>query len=570
MKFGLNHGVGGGSGLTANPAFIEYLMGNIFRDDSMEAYLYNTGNTRSVNYAKAFASNHIYLTGTQKVPYPILHDLGIEEVTTTDTALTNADETTTYTKVSDSAFNIAVTVAGTNSTRPLMTNSISSISADTVHKISFDAVVNSGNLAIRGTNIGQGGIINIDYEIVDGYNEIIITTIETTSDQHIYFNGTILGSVDITNWSQKEITLPTSSYFSYFDHATNSIVQLSADGDVGATLPVSTHYIQEDSHQFSFNSTIPLSAKDVDEIKADPNLAFRMFFDGEVLPSGFSNTDVGNFWGGNEGLASGAFVQDLATDLGTEEIDSGTDYANWPILSDAGVTVDATGVSVTADGATFVDAKLAVALEADTYYVVAMDVLQCDSSYTAFRSVEFTESIEITSADIGKYGLIIKTNTSAVTTWHGYYTSDDVSGSVFKMANMSFKKLIGFAEIGTYDSATRTTLANQSNGASNLKLIRDGSGRTTGTAVANTTQWEADGRTAVTNWTITAPFTVAEVIDGDTYIFTSTGNRYKNLILDGTYTVPTGIWTLDEFGFDGVTSVTVRGATGVIDEVVVP
>ena len=36
------------------------------------------------------------------------------------------------------------------------------------------------------------------------------------------------------------------------------------------------------------------------------------------------------------------------------------------------------------------------------------------------------------------------------------------------------------------------------------------------------------------------------------------------------YNVPTGIWTLNEFAFDGVTPVTARGKTGLVTKLLVP
>jgi len=440
MKFGLNLGVGGGSGLVANLAFIEYLMGNIFRDDSMEAYLYNSGNTRSVNDGEAFASNHIYLTGTQKVPYPVLHDLGSEEVTTNPDV---GGSTLVLSNITPTVFTISHSGDGRQF---VDVNPASNYTDDTTYKMTIQFTVVSGTVDFSEVYIPYSATF---IDILEGDNTVIeyVGTSPTSYLERIFFECTVATEIDL-EVSVKEITLPSASYFTIFSSDTSTITQLSAIGDSGSTLPISTHYNQEDSHQFNFNSTAPLEAIDVIAIEADPNLAFRMFFDGEILPSGFSRANDMvdcNFFGGNEGLATAEKVYDLS-----------------------------------------------------------------DQTFTTYVSIE------------------------------------------------------------NYDSTCKTELANQSTGASNLKLIQDGSGRTTGIATANTTQWKTDGRTAVTNWTITAPFTIAEVIDGDVYVFTSTGNRYKNLILDGTYTVPTGIWTLDEFGFDGVTPVTIRGATGVIDEVVVP
>lgn len=65
-------------------------------------------------------------------------------------------------------------------------------------------------------------------------------------------------------------------------------------------------------------------------------------------------------------------------------------------------------------------------------------------------------------------------------------------------------------------------------------------------------------------------FTTKQIIGADIYTFTSDGNRYKNTVADGTYTLPTGEWTLNDTAFDGVTVVTARGDTQLVSSVVIP
>ena len=425
---------------------IQYNMDVISTEIDGTRYIKNDGKGGSSFNAEAFASDHIYLNGTtQSVPYPVLHNLGSNEITGLSWSLVSGDETSALTDNTASTFTLAVTVVGTNAYRPYIRINSTANSSTKSYKISFTATVTSGTSVIK--RLYNGVNYDSNYTVTDGYNEIVLVNIgdDAYGSLIVYFDGTQLFDVSATNFLVEEITLPTASYLSRFGSTTNTIIELSSTGDRGDTLPIGTTYSVTDSHQFALNHTAPLEDIDISALEADPNLAFRMFLDGEVLPSGFSNTDVGWFSGGNEGLASAEKVYDLS-----------------------------------------------------------------DQAFLTYVSIV------------------------------------------------------------DYDAATRTTLANQSNGASNLKLTRNVSGGTTGIAAANTTQWEADGRTAVTNWTITAPFTITEEIDGDTYDFTSDGNRYKNSVVDGTYPLPTGVWTLDEFGFDGVTSVTARGVTKKINEIVVP
>jgi len=129
---------------------------------------------------------------------------------------------------------------------------------------------------------------------------------------------------------------------------------------------------------------------------------------------------------------------------------------------------------------------------------------------------------------------------------------------------------MGIKKIANYTSNVRTNFLNTTYGATNLKLVKDASGRTTGVAPAGVTIWDSDSRQAVTNWTITAPFTVTEVLDGVTYTWTSDGNKYIAGVPSGTYTLPTGTWTLDDTGFDNLTAVTQRGTTKLETSVIIP
>jgi len=550
---------------------IEYSMAALKVLDS-SAYIKDFA--RPYNHAIANASNFINLTGTQKVPYDILHELGSDLFSTIGASGANV----TVTPITD-GFNI-VGGGGVGSAESVGFDHTSTATGK-VMVIGFDCFITTDGAIFDSYYDGSDYVSNPkgSFTIVNGYNEIIVptrdiattrTTISKISPAQVSYD------IDITNITVKEITLQTASYFSYFDHATKSIVQLSADGDVGATLPVSTHYSQEDSHQFSFNHTTPLSAADIAAIKADPNLAFRML-KGEVLPSGFSNTDVGNFWGGNEGLASGAFIQDLSVDLGATILDGNapTYTAGDETATFTGNTDNSFDLAVTVAGTNTTRPRVgtgATPASASKLYLFTIDII-LNSGSGVIQAIN--------NAGTFVAGLSLHPSSVLATgtyTYIGYGTEGSTINrvqfngtSIFDISVTKWEvREATAAEIKDYDSTCRTTLANQSTGASNIKLLQDGSGRTTGIAATNTTQWKADGRTAVTNWTIAAPFTITEDIDGDTYDFTSDGNRYKNAVADGTYTAPVGVWVLDEFGFDGVTPVSSRGATRLVKDIVIP
>jgi hypothetical protein len=127
-----------------------------------------------------------------------------------------------------------------------------------------------------------------------------------------------------------------------------------------------------------------------------------------------------------------------------------------------------------------------------------------------------------------------------------------------------------FAEIQNFTSNCRTNYLNTTYGLPNVMVTQDETGRITGMAAAGTTQWKDDGRQIATGWTITAPYTVTEVCDGVTYTWTSGGNKYTDGTPDGTFTPPTGEWVLDATAFDGLTAVTARGNTSLVEEIIIP
>lgn len=128
-----------------------------------------------------------------------------------------------------------------------------------------------------------------------------------------------------------------------------------------------------------------------------------------------------------------------------------------------------------------------------------------------------------------------------------------------------------YYSINGYLSTCRTNYLNTTYGLPNIMTVQDASGRITGMAAAGTTQWVNDDRSLATGWTITAPFTITEIIDGSTYSWLSDGSYYIDAVLAGTYTVPTGEWIMqNNLAFDGVTTVTARGNTSLVQEVIIP
>ena len=138
--------------------------------------------------------------------------------------------------------------------------------------------------------------------------------------------------------------------------------------------------------------------------------------------------------------------------------------------------------------------------------------------------------------------------------------------------NMSYKPISSiYSTITNYLSTVRTDGDNSTYGMQLVGFKQDSLGLPTAVADAGTTQWLDDGRHGDIPWTITAPFTITEPCDGVVYSWLSDGTYYADGVYVGTYTVPTGDWIFSgNLAFDGVTTVTARGATKMVKELVIP
>ena len=156
------------------------------------------------------------------------------------------------------------------------------------------------------------------------------------------------------------------------------------------------------------------------------------------------------------------------------------------------------------------------------------------------------------------------------TTTGSYLAFDGLTQDVFDATVEISLREANQAEITNYAETVRTNGDQSTNGMQLVGFKQDSLGLPTAVADAGTTQWTNDGRTATTGWTITAPFIVTEVVDGVAYTFTSDANRYAEGVADGTYTIPKGVWALNNTAYDAVTSITTRGDHKMDETVVKP
>ena len=493
---------------------------------------------------RLLASNHISLNGTtQSVPYPVLHTLAADSkkiATSVDAGWTdNANNTYTGSTVTGDIVGVSTDISGVVK----VTITLSSVTAGDV----------------------------------EGYAADGTYTFEETLSASLNLTGTgFTGIVEVV--SVEAITMPTASYLTLLQ-ADGTIKQYSADGDSGSTLAVSTIHSETASHQFVFNSTSPLSAADVATIEADPNLAFRMFFDGEVLHSGFSRAiDMINcdFYGGNGGLLAEEHEPNLRYDSAdieaTNELSHSDDLStNWNNLDSFWTTTHNSADILEPDGGNTASKKVAIntsksalclrkqvelSLTSGLEYASSMWIyVPSITGVTSWNiNTDYNDADAITGKSIYTFNQWVRvftaTTISAARTqldfnirpndttiipddftfylWHPQtenspLPTDFISTEGIPVTRTGVPFSDAYAKIQAYDTATRTTLANQGNGATGLKLIKDGSGRTTGTAPENTLSHTSDGH-ADTEWMPNiSKYTIKETITGNLAILDAAG-----------------------------------------------
>ena len=553
-------------------SLIEYSMSSFFNTETGENYIYNSGSSRESNDTVMNASNHIYLDGvTQSVPYPIKHTLGADIVITVPTSVTNEDETTVYTKINTTDFDLAVTVAGTQHQRPSMSVATNGVSAGSTYEITFNATITSGTPVLYAYWNGSTVVI-IDQPIVNGLNKVEFTFTTAFTNLTHYFDGTNLFDISVTGWSQKEIHTD-QSYLTIYDSDTNTLKQISSTGDVG----------ENNVLNGEFTDGLDDWSPYVDCLLEWDNGKAKV-----TLQS--PNAD---------GYIESLFDHSFTAGKTYRYLVDFTGYINFPyvrvdgqLLPLALLSGDTYYVDFISTGSTNLQhivragrTNVGEVSWIDNIQAVEIKAISTHYQVTNSHQFVFNSTSPLTAADVSAIeadpnlafrmfydGEALPSGFSRAVDMIdcNFFGGQEGIASAEKVYDLSDQTFLTYVSVIDYDAAVRTTLLNTAKGASNLKLIRDGSGRATGTALAGTTQWEADGRTGPTGWTVTAPFTATEVCDGVTYIFTSDANRYKDGIADGTYTVPTGEWIMNNTAFDGVTPVTVRGNTKLITQVIIP
>ena len=302
---------------------------------------------------------------------------------------------------------------------------------------------------------------------------------------HIYLGAT--QSVDY-------VTVNTGDY-AYFDVTIKAHVKATATGAT-TTISTPTHH----SNFFSLKAGKSISAGDITELNANPEDIARMVKGVATIGTySFTLADIEAFYPGNEGSASGAYIQDITTALGADVVSNGTFDTNITGWGGFATTVvwDASNGGCIKAG----NGAGGVALPKQT------GILSNTKKYKLSFDYSTTDGTKPLSVYSGGYITIVPT-TDIVTT--GAWTSvsaifDNVAGNtelVFGQQSVAtyayFDNVIveevTAVPITNYAASCRTTYLNTNYGASNFLYTQDASGRLTGMHTSGHIKSGTDGR----------------------------------------------------------------------------
>jgi len=490
-------------------------------------YLPNQIQVMLQKYAgRVFACNHIYLTGTQKVPYPILHNLSAD-ITTSRSIVTNGP---TSTPIAD-GFNIVSIAASGGELYPYIDSVISSV--EDVVQFTINVKVNSGTVRLNRVEIildvGGPNLIEVDetFSTDRTYTFELDNKTALIDKVRVSIAGNLETIYDIDFTTQaKEITLPTASYLTIFDSDTSTIKQLSSTGDVGENLVTNGDFSDDDISDWEaiFNADLSVVEGRLEVAYTDTaNALARYQLD---MISGKTYTARCDTKEESERTGNARLDFHMIADAGSQASNLNDGLATG--VYDGGINKRIDFYNMGLVGySSFDNLTTRESLPISTHY-------DLDSSH----QFVFNHTSPLTDADIAAIeadpNLAFRMFFDGEVLPSGFSRANDMVGCNFfggneglataeKVYDLSDQTFTTYVSIEDYDSTCKTELANKSTSASNLKLIQDGSGRTTGIAAEGTISHTSDGHVD-TEWLPNiSKYSITETVTGDLEILDAVG-----------------------------------------------
>lgn len=123
-----------------------------------------------------------------------------------------------------------------------------------------------------------------------------------------------VGIIDMGAYELQDAT----KYINYFDENGNVVQATATTNNLNIKV----------KHQIVWNATRPLSAGDIAQLENNPNLIMKLWVDNVPLTSGYSKSDIGNFYSTTEW--EGNTIHDLSVDANDLSIGTGSRLTNQP------------------------------------------------------------------------------------------------------------------------------------------------------------------------------------------------------------------------------------------------
>ena len=555
---------------TVDKPYIEYLISKMGVRNDGTVFLDNTGASGTTYDSDAYASDVLYLNGIdQEFDVELPHTLGSANPNNTfssgtsgagNTVSTVANVTTVHCEAStDQAYHPVIL---TTSTLP---------SDSLAYKVTFSVEITSGTAYIDKIEYSNQLLIwgetkSIQETTSTGtYEYSVVGFYGATNQFNLVFNGQTENTFDATvTVTIKEVT-NSSAYYLKYDQATKEFVTLSNIA-AGGTLPVSTVYTETASGQLFTALTVAPTPADLTYLNANLH-AIPKLLDGETVSGlSFVLADIYSCYLGND-KNSGAYLQDLRQNLGSELVTTPDCSSTTGFISvQATIASDGSLITVTTDATLtetimFFDAFPAIGVTVK--FVIDVDTMPENGTLIWELRDEWlaTESGPLV---LGLNEVIVSVPLSFTIPRFIVNGKNLLSANSFKINTFSTKE-VQASEIQNYTAACRTTYENVNYGMSNLLLKQDATGRFTGMADDRTFEIKDPNLILDTQWSGTGYGYVEEVYHDGTdwvhFLYLANGNRYKNSVSDGTFTMKAlivGTIHLDEHSFDGVESALLR------------
>ncbi len=334
-----------------------------------------------------------------------------------------------------------------------------------------------------GSIVGEDGRYNIGFEVLENPSSTTNVMLANYSDVNGEQNPLITFSG--TGPTSRILNTSVTSLFRFYSNGSGADGLRIDDIYIEEVLPISTIYNMTEAHNMVMQHTVALTDAEEIQLNENPNLWFEVMYNNLVLVDGFNHSYVQKFWGANEGISGGGYVQDLSVDT-VEEFDNVE--GNW-YLNDYGgegtITYNSNG-SITNDTLAGShlrfrnDSANSLMSDASKMFIMTVEIIEraAGSVYSIFDG-DGNPNMHFSDTDPrGIYNYVANGHPD-IDRIQFFRRYDEDTLVTYKV--LSIREFSGAKILGTYTTANRAE--KQSTGPQNVLLDQDYSGRVQGTTL---------------------------------------------------------------------------------------